>query len=84
MIWGILLYYLWIVISLYLSYVLLYRTYEEDDERVNFPLWLHIVAFIVSFVPGLNILSTVGIIVFMFAIATDEDVTFKTILFKKI
>ena len=84
MIWGILLYYLWIVISLYLSYVLLYRTYEEDDERVNFPLWLHIVAFIVSFVPGLNILSTVGIIVFMFAIANDEDVTFKTFLFKKI
>ncbi len=83
MIWGIILYYLWVVLALYLSYVLLFCTYD-DDERVKFPLYMLVAAFIAAFVPFINILQTIGIGIVMYALHEDKDYTYKTFLFKKI
>ncbi len=83
MICGIVLYYLWVVLALYLSYVLLFCTYD-DDERVKFPLYMLIVAFVAAFVPFINIIQTIGIGIFMYELHDYKDYTYKTFLFKKI
>lgn len=86
MIWGIVLYYLWVVLGIYLAYVVLYNTYEDEkfSDRIKFPLWLHIVAFVVAFIPGINIFTTIGIIVFMCKLHSEDDAYFKSFLFKKL
>ena len=83
MIWGIILYYLWIVLALYLSYVLLFCTYDDDD-RVKFPIYMHVAAFVAAFVPVINFFQTIGIGISMYALHDDKDYTYKTFLFKKI
>lgn len=83
MIWGIILYYLWVVLALYLSYVLLFCTYD-DDKRVKFPIYMLVAALVAAFVPFINIIQTIGIGISMYALHEDEDYTYKTFLFKKI
>lgn len=86
MIWGILLYYIWVVLCLYLSYVLLFGAYEDEEltKRFKFPFFVHICAFISAFIPVLNVLATIGIIVWMFYLYSEEDIYFKSFLLKKI
>ena len=83
MIWGIILYYLWVVLALYLSYVLLFCTYD-DDERVKFPIYMLVAAFVAAFVPFINFIQTICIGISMYALHDDKDYTYKTFLFKKI
>lgn len=83
MIWGIILYYLWVVLALYLSYVLLFCTYD-DDKRVKFPIYMLVAAFVAAFVPFINIIQTIGIGISMYELHDDKDYTYKTFLFKKI
>lgn len=83
MIWGIIIYYLWVVLTLYLSYVLLFRTYD-GDERVKFPIYMLVAAFVAAFIPLFNIFAAIGIGFAMYAMHDKNDYTYKTFLFKKI
>ena len=83
MIWGIILYYLWVVLALYLSYVLLFCTYD-DDKRVKFPIYMLVAALVAAFVPFVNIVQTIGVGLVMYGFHEDKDYTYKTFLFKKI
>ena len=83
MIWGIILYYLWIVLALYLSYVLLFCTYD-DEERVKFPIYMFVGMFVVAFVPVVNVVETILICVVMYALHDENDYEDKTFLFKQI
>lgn len=83
MIWGIILYYLWIVLALYLSYVLLFCTYD-DEERVKFPIYMLVGMFVAAFVPFLNVIETIVICVVMYVLHNENDYEYKTFLFKKI
>ena len=95
MIWTILFYYLIIFITLYLWWLIFFRSYHNSDnntlegtwkkgDKVRFPLWQLILSFPICFVPGLNILLLMGQIGFMLMLSTDKDVEFQSFLFKKI
>lgn len=90
--WGIILYYLWILLCLYLCYVLLFCTYtkeynkdkgEVEETKVVFPLYTYILAVLVAFVPFINFCACIGIVTYMSYISDKEDAYFKTFLFKK-
>lgn len=83
MICGIILYYLWVVLALYLSYVLLFCTYN-DDKRVKFPIYMLVAALVAAFVPFINIIQTIGIGIYMYALHEFKNYTYKTFIFKKI
>lgn len=83
MITGIVLYYLWIVLDIAMSYLLLRCVYDDDDERLKFPVWAYLVACIVTFLPLLNIAAFVGGC-FIFVALYDDDYHIKHFLFKKI
>lgn len=90
MILAIFLYYLWVVIDVCLAYALLYCSYKEDDseegvsERIKFPLWTHLLAVFVSVIPFVNFIGAIALVSIMYILSHDEDVTFRTFLFKKI
>lgn len=83
MILGIVLYWLWVVLALYLSYVLLFCTYD-DDKRVKYPLYMFVAAFVVAFVPGINIVQTIVVVIALCVRHKEKEYTYKTFLFKKV
>ena len=94
MIWAILFYYLIIFITLYLWWVISFRSYHTKDSRslkgtwnkgdkVKFPLWKLIVTFILAFVPGINIFLLIGQAFLISDLTNMEDVEFRSFLFKK-
>lgn len=77
---------------LYLAYVLLFCAYYNDEssykssrkgEKVKFPIWLYIVAAIVSIMPFFNFIGAIGICIWMYQLSDEEDVVYRTFLFKK-
>jgi L-asparagine transporter-like permease len=84
----ILLYYVWVVVFLYLSYVILFCSYEqrystdEEGEKVKYPLFLYILAVIIALLPFVNVIGIVLLCLYMHDMA-DRGVEFRTFLFKK-
>ncbi len=92
--WGIFLYYLWVLVFLYLSYVLLFCAYYSDKpvykkfenrkgEKVKFPIWLYVVAVIIAFTPFFNFMCSIAVCIWMYQMSDEEEVIYKTFLFKK-
>ena len=95
MIWMTLFYYLIIFITLYLWWLIFFRSYYTKDcdnfegtwnkgDKVKFSLWKLVVTFPAIFVPGLNIILLLWEISFMIHLSIDYDVVFRSFLFKKI
>ncbi len=84
MIWGIVLYYLWIVVGLFLSYIILFCCYEDEEykKKVKFPVYVYILAFVAAFVPILNFFW-VGIEIFIITAISKSDAHIKNFLFKR-
>jgi len=94
MIWAILFYYLIIFITLYLWWVIFFRSYHTKDnkswdgtwnkgDKVKFPLWKLIVTFPLAFVPGINIFLLIGQAFLISDLTNMKDVEFRSFLFKK-
>ena len=95
MIWTIIFYYLIIFITLYLWWVIFFRSYHTEDnnnwkgewkkgDKVKFPLWQLLVSFPLLFVPGINILLLGGEIFFMAYLNQEYSTEFRSFLFKKL
>lgn len=89
--WGIVLYYLWIFVVLYLWFVLFFCAYYTNDtkkhrmgDKVKFPLWLLTVTFLCAFIPGINLIEVICLCIYMYCIHDEDDVEFRNILFKNI
>ena len=86
---GIALYWAFVILSLYASYVFLFRSYKKKDfiseeyEKTKFPLILYIGLFGVSFIPVGNVICFIILVMIMFVLEDCEDYYFKTIFFKK-
>jgi len=85
MIWGIILYYLWIGVALLMSFLYLRCCYaversKRTDMRVKRPVWQYIVLPVLAFIPGVNIFMLIPLIIF----CSDDDVYVKSWLTKKL
>ena len=85
---GITLYWMFVILSLYASYVFLFRSYKKKDfseeyEKTKFPLISYIGLFGLSFIPVGNIICFIALGIIMFALEDCEDYHFKTIFFKR-
>ncbi len=86
--WEIVLYYIWVAIFLYLSYVILFCSYKQiyrtgnKIEKVKYPLFLYVLALVTALIPFINVLCTVALCIYMYEEA-DRGVEFRTFLFKK-
>lgn len=94
MIWAILFYYLIIFITLYLWWVIFFRSYHMEDnsnwkgtwkkgDKVKFPMWQLVVSFPLAFVPGINICLLIGQIFFISYLIDMKGAEFRSFLFKK-
>ncbi len=94
MIWAILFYYLFIFITLYLWWVIFFRSYHtttrvsrsdswKEGQKIRFPLWQIILFFILTFVPGINLMLLVAEIIFIADLRDMKDAEFRSFLFKK-
>lgn len=95
MIWAILFYYLIILVTLYLWWLIFFRAYHTADnsnyrgewkkgEKLKFPLWKLLITFPMCFVPGINIFLMIGQIACMAMLADEQDAEFRSFIFKKI
>lgn len=94
MIWAILFYYLIIFITLYLWWVIFFRSYHTEDnsnwkgswkkgDKVKFPMWQLIISFPLAFVPAINICLLIGQIFFISYLIDMKGAEFRSFLFKK-
>ena len=94
MIWTILTYYLFIFITLYLWWVIFFRSYHAEDnndwkgtwkkgEKLKFPMWQLILSFVLAFMPGINVCLLAGQMFFMAYLKEDKGAEFRSFLFKK-
>ena len=94
MIWAILFYYLIIFITVYLWWVIFFRSYHIADnnnwkgtwkkgDKVKFPLWQLIVSFPLTCIPAINIFLLLGEIFYISYLKDMKDAEFRSFLFKK-
>ena len=94
MIWAILFYYLFIFITIYLWWVIFFRSYHttsrisrkgswEEGDKLKFPMWQIIVFFILTFVPAINVFLFIAEIILISDLKDTKDAEFRSFLFKK-
>lgn len=86
MIWGILLYYLWIVVVLFLLYLLWKCAYKDRsfERKHTYPMWMYIIGVISSIIPAVNLIIGCVLIFYIGAEIADRDLYIKHWLFKEI
>ena len=76
MIVGIFLYWVWVVLSLILTYIMLNCVYaytddgKKSDERCEYPAWCWLVLIVYPFIPVLNV---VGFVFFCIMLSMSEQ-----------
>ena len=79
MITGIILYWVWVLLALILDYVILYCVYycDEDgnhtDKRAEYPMWSWLVFAVYPFVPVINVVGFVFLLLMMSTAEKRQD-----------